>query len=139
MNRTLWRELRVFYNNHDYLPESHFWYTSLMRRQNTICSTRDRLKCMSPSWRIGSRAKPNGGYLQQVLPVSPIFIDTCHFVGCDERGTSLFEGYMYCRNCLRDKLNFRAKLQKLIKEDATFRFQFASATIMFSSIHTSLP
>ena len=43
---------------------------------------------------------------------NPIFVDRCHFVGCDERPVQLFEGHMYCPSCLRDKLRLRAKLQE---------------------------
>jgi len=125
MNRKQWRELRVFYNNHDYLPESHFWYTSLMRRQNTICSTRDRLSSMSPSWRIGSRVKPNGGWLQKVLPVSPIFIDTCHWCQ-DDTAEYLFEGYMYCRDCAREAIRRMNNLQERRRQDVRLKIVLLS-------------
>jgi len=75
MNRKQWRYLCVIWGNHGYLPESHFWYTGLMRRQDSIKYRQfDKLKAIRPCWRIGSRAKPNGGIFQQVLPVSPIFL-----------------------------------------------------------------
>ena len=71
MNRKQWRYLCVIWGNHGYLPESHFWYTGLMKRlDNTKV---DRLQWTKPSWRRGSRVKPNYGFSYQVLPVSPIF------------------------------------------------------------------
>jgi len=75
MNRKQWRYLCVIWGNHGYLPESHFWYTGLMRRQDSIKYRQfDKLKAIRPCWRIGSRIKLGGGIFQQVLPVSPIFL-----------------------------------------------------------------
>jgi hypothetical protein len=61
---------------------------------------------------------------------NPIFVDHCHFGGCDERGTSLFEGHMYCRDCLHDKLRFRAKLQERERQDRMVKHAIALISML---------
>ena len=126
MNRRLWRWLRVFWNNHEYLPKGFRHHEISMRRLDADFI--DKLTVFRPCWRHGSRIKANGGYIQHVLPVSPIFIDTCYWCS-EEPGTTLFEGLKYCRECYLDALERQARAQ--IRKEENLRLKVVLMTGIF--------